>query len=211
MKALTNFMLKSAIAGGTFIGLGLLTAPAQAISISYRFDRNDNGLSTITKTNNNGVTATFSNPSPDSVFYVDDNGLALNALPTNDPFLINQFTLSFDKLVTLESYYITVSVGTGTFSLTNPNGGVNSINNPISQGIYHNFNNPFSLNAGQTSILNASFSSPTAVLVQIEQIRVDYTPTAVPWETDALPVIGSTILFGFGVWAKRKSVKPLEK
>ncbi len=36
-------------------------------------------------------------------------------------------------------------------------------------------------------------------------------PTAVPWETDALPVIGSTILFGFGVWAKRKSVKPLKK
>jgi hypothetical protein len=36
-------------------------------------------------------------------------------------------------------------------------------------------------------------------------------PTAVPWETDALPVIGSTILFGFGVWAKRKSAKSIQK
>lgn len=27
---------------------------------------------------------------------------------------------------------------------------------------------------------------------------------AVPWETDALPVVGSTVLFGLGVWTKRK-------
>jgi hypothetical protein len=28
--------------------------------------------------------------------------------------------------------------------------------------------------------------------------------TAVPWKTDALPVIGSTVLFGLGLWAKNK-------
>ncbi len=28
--------------------------------------------------------------------------------------------------------------------------------------------------------------------------------TAVPWETDALPVIGSTVLFGLGLWGKNK-------
>ena len=33
----------------------------------------------------------------------------------------------------------------------------------------------------------------------------DFTFTqAVPWETDALPIVGSTLLFGCGVWAKRK-------
>jgi hypothetical protein len=32
-------------------------------------------------------------------------------------------------------------------------------------------------------------------------------PTPVPWETDALSVIGSTVLFGFGLWAKSKSAK----
>jgi choice-of-anchor C domain-containing protein len=28
--------------------------------------------------------------------------------------------------------------------------------------------------------------------------------TEVPWETDALPVVGSTVLFGFGLWWKNK-------
>jgi hypothetical protein len=35
--------------------------------------------------------------------------------------------------------------------------------------------------------------------------------TAVPWETDALPVIGSTILFAGGLWARNKFAKPLQK
>ena len=35
--------------------------------------------------------------------------------------------------------------------------------------------------------------------------------TPVPWETDALPVIGSTVLFGLGLWAKQKFAKPLQK
>jgi hypothetical protein len=34
---------------------------------------------------------------------------------------------------------------------------------------------------------------------------------AVPWETDALPVIGSTVLFGLGVWGKRKLVQTKQK
>jgi hypothetical protein len=33
----------------------------------------------------------------------------------------------------------------------------------------------------------------------------------VPWETDALSVIGTTLLFAGGVWKKRKSTKPLDK
>ena len=35
--------------------------------------------------------------------------------------------------------------------------------------------------------------------------------TAVPWETDALPVVGSTILFGFGVWRKSKPSQKRDK
>ncbi|MFM7573712.1 MAG: hypothetical protein ACKO4S_11360, partial [Snowella sp.] len=30
------------------------------------------------------------------------------------------------------------------------------------------------------------------------------SPVAVPWETDALPVVGSTVLFGLGIWGKHK-------
>ena len=37
------------------------------------------------------------------------------------------------------------------------------------------------------------------------------TVTAVPWETDALSVIGVTTLFGFGVWTKRKRKVDLSK
>ena len=38
-----------------------------------------------------------------------------------------------------------------------------------------------------------------------------FTATPVPWETDALPVIGSTVLFGLGLWAKNKFAKTLQK
>jgi hypothetical protein len=34
------------------------------------------------------------------------------------------------------------------------------------------------------------------------EIRATVTP--VPWETDALSVVGTTLLFGFGVWKKNK-------
>ena len=32
----------------------------------------------------------------------------------------------------------------------------------------------------------------------------DISVQAVPWETDTLPLVGSTVLFGFGLWAKNK-------
>jgi hypothetical protein len=34
------------------------------------------------------------------------------------------------------------------------------------------------------------------------EIRAFATP--VPWETDALSVVGTTLLFGFGIWRKNK-------
>jgi hypothetical protein len=71
-----------------------------------------------------------------------------------------------------------------------------------------NFSNQFSLNAGQTSTLNATLSfHPNTGTAFLNSITVQ----AVPWETDALPVVGSTILFGLGVWGKRKFAKPLQK
>jgi hypothetical protein len=32
----------------------------------------------------------------------------------------------------------------------------------------------------------------------------DVSVQAVPWETDTLPLVGSTVLFGVGLWAKKK-------
>jgi hypothetical protein len=37
------------------------------------------------------------------------------------------------------------------------------------------------------------------------------TGVPVPWETDAISVIGSTILFAGGLWARNKFAKPLQK
>jgi hypothetical protein len=37
----------------------------------------------------------------------------------------------------------------------------------------------------------------------LSNISVD-DGTPVPWETDTLPLVGSTVLFGFGLWAKNK-------
>ena len=55
------------------------------------------------------------------------------------------------------------------------------------------------------------FSSPLAIS-NGDIVTNNLAPaTAVPWETDALPVIGSTVLFGAGLWAKRKFAKPLQK
>jgi hypothetical protein len=41
---------------------------------------------------------------------------------------------------------------------------------------------------------------PFALLsgVSVEEVQ------AVPWETDTLPLVGSTVLFGLGLWAKQK-------
>lgn len=40
-----------------------------------------------------------------------------------------------------------------------------------------------------------------------EEFDINLVSVSVPWETDALPVVGSTVLFGLGVWTKRK-LKP---
>jgi hypothetical protein len=207
MKALTNFMLKSAIAGGTFIGLGLLSAPAQAINITYNFDGSFNGQSSVNRTVS-GVTATFSNINGLNVFQSNSDGIYLNA-----PLLAgDRFDISFNQVVKFLSYSVTnnslISVGeTATFALSNPNGTSSTGNDLASVGSF-DLSNQFILNAGQTSTLTASLSAPiSGETALIQSITVE----AVPWETDALPVVGSTILFGFGVWTKRKSAKSLEK
>ena len=42
-------------------------------------------------------------------------------------------------------------------------------------------------------------TGPSTLILSNAQIK------AVPWETDALPVVGTTILFGIGIWKKYKA------
>ena len=188
----------------------MLTAPAQALNITYTFDSSFSAQPSVSQTVS-GLTGTFpGSNSSNNTFAADDNGIYLN----NAGGFGNQFNISFNQAVKFLSYSVTNEVidsgQTATFALSNPNGAGSTGNNLASVGNF-DFSNQFSLNAGQTSTLTASLSDPDNNIAQIQSITVDYTPTAVPWETDALPVVGSTILFGLGLWAKRKSAKSLEK
>jgi hypothetical protein len=212
MKTLTKLILKSAITGGTFIGLGLLSAPAQAINITYTFDSSFSGQSSVNQTVS-GVTGTFSNINGlNGVFQSNFDGIYLNsALGAGNSF---HFSFDKDKEVTLLSYSVTnsslISSGeTATFRLFNSRGPDSTGNNLASVGSF-GLSNPFTMGFGVSSALTATLSlfSDTA---QLQSITVDATPTPVPLETDALSVVGSTILFGFGVWSKRKSAKPIQK
>lgn len=202
-----NLIKKSVMGGVILIGLSLLSQPAQAINIKYSFDSGDDGLSTITKTDSgSGITFTASNPNANGGnFKADNYGLALGTVNTLGNG-ITEFSLSFSQAVSLNSYVIgyVESGGIYPFSLAT------STDNPINVVGTYNFNNPFTLTANQNYTLSTSRSlSLSRGLSQISSITVD--ATAVPWETDALPVIGSTILFGFGLWAKNKFAKPLQK
>jgi hypothetical protein len=67
------------------------------------------------------------------------------------------------------------------------------------------------VNDNVASISKLIFSLPVNGYPQDFGINRLAIATAVPWETDVLSVVGTTILFGFGVWAKSKSTKPIQK
>ena len=62
--------------------------------------------------------------------------------------------------------------------------------------------------AGAEAALIASFNAGTAYYnIHTSNFtggEIRAFATAVPWETDALSVVGTTLLFGFGVWRKNK-------
>ena len=83
---------------------------------------------------------------------------------------------------------------TGITSLNGNNVGVPS-QSPLANLTSLSVTNSYTV----SSLQGSSFSSGTNTI------------TAVPWETDALSVIGVTTLFGFGVWTKRKRKVDLSK
>ena len=64
-----------------------------------------------------------------------------------------------------------------------------------------------------TGALNVVAGDSFAFRIQAEQASssggeyaiTNFNATPVPWETDALPVVGTTLLFGIGIWKKCKS------
>ena len=70
----------------------------------------------------------------------------------------------------------------------------------------------FNFSATPTQFIQMEITSNVSGLNSTDLGEVAFREaTPVPWETDALSFIGTTLLFAGGVWKKRKSVKPLEK
>ena len=90
-----------------------------------------------------------------------------------------------------------------------PNGGYGPLfaYSNITQGIVDSVSVTTQLNGGSGILENVL----TATGYSSSNSYIYATATAVPWETDALPVIGSTILFVGGLWARNKFAKPLQK
>jgi hypothetical protein len=204
-------LIKKSVMGGvvTLMGLSLLSQPAQAINITFSFDSQDNRLSTITKTDaGSGITLTLSNPNGNGGnFYAESAGIGLGT-GNSGAAGISQFSLAFSQAVTLNSYVIGYAAHVEGGVPMNPFSISTSTNNPLDSVGTYNFNNPFTLMTNQNYTLSTVLPGNDALSV-IKSITVDATP--VPWETDALSVIGSTILFAGGLWARNKFAKPLQK
>lgn len=85
----------------------------------------------------------------------------------------------------------------GTFDWDG-NSTANSDNSAIFMGV----------NDNTASISKLVFSIPGSQDFGINRLAIDGVgATAVPWETDALPVVGSVAILGLGLWAKRKFTK----
>jgi len=188
------------------MGLNLLSQPAQALNITYLFGSGDNGLTTVTKSID-GITLTASNFSPTSTTSADIDGLCFAGTGGFCPNLTS-FNLSFSAPVQLISYttgYFSLNTATLTFT----QGANSSVQTSFANGTTTNFTNQFNVAANQPINVISTNLSPSDSSLQISQLTVDSVPF--PWETDALPAIGSTVLFGVGLWTKRKFAKPLQK
>jgi hypothetical protein len=127
----------------------------------------------------------------------DVNALALWAVGSANVSAVRGFSLYADTDAD------TNSLGSllGNFSAVAAVGGNNTIQSQV-----FNFatTNTRYIQMNITSNAGGSFSG-------LNEVAFGGSATAVPWETDALSVIGTTLLFAGGVWKKRKSTKPLDK
>jgi hypothetical protein len=67
--------------------------------------------------------------------------------------------------------------------------------------------NTLQANTNFNLLLTASGQGTLGTNAGIDNLVVNGNLVAVPWETDSLPLIGSTVLFGLGLWGKGKLAK----
>ncbi len=172
------------------MGLSLLSQPAQALDWNFSYTLNDGGVYTGTYVTDG------SSPATDTIYNV--TGISGTIAKGGTTVLISG---------------LGNAIGNNTFKWDGTGIGVSGFGiefNDTNGGQYNltgmDPNDPSYVFTGL-----GIFSSPLAIS-NGDIVTNNLAPaTAVPWETDALPVIGSTVLFGAGLWAKRKFAKPLQK
>ena len=190
------------------MGLNLLSQPAHAISynvtgkladggsVSGSFDYNLNNYTNwnigIAGSSAKVLNVTYDTtssfiPTSGAAGIISDASQLILALNGSDADLSSNY--QFVRLSFASSLTGTLTDNTSLVQGQLPGGGASSGSITSAAG---------SINGTQLNAREAINSVPSSVV-------------AVPWETDALPVIGSTVLFGFGLWAKRKFAKPLQK
>lgn len=196
---LTKLIKKSAMGGIILISLNLLSQPAQALNWNFSYTANNLGGAGFAGTVDAILTTDGTGYNKTTTYYIASisgtaNGSSITGL------LTTQFP---DDTFTPPSNYFNWDGATGIvldlggIGIVNSASQVNNIYYDASTGLSNLYN---SASGGSFSQENGNVSASSL------------TPaTPVPWETDALSVIGSTVLFGFGLWAKQKFAKPLQK
>ncbi|MGK7942707.1 MAG: PEP-CTERM sorting domain-containing protein [Crocosphaera sp.] len=174
-----------------------------AQAVTFTFDGGDFGLSTIVKTVD-GITLTVSNPSPDSIFVADGEGLAV----LGDSFgIIDSFDLTFSSSVQLNSYTVGfIQSLNGNEVMTLSDGTSTSVeNSPFAIGL-RNFNNQFTVAAGQTISVTSNGVDPNEL---IQWSAIEVTPVEEP---TSVPEPGSMLgLLALGGLGAKSAVKKLKK
>ena len=113
-----------------------------------------------------------------------------------------------------QNYTLSLSLGvnntnslySGPISVTASAGSINQIFGYDSSGsgnFWGDFNFNFTASSSSTPISIVGLSTAGGTYIGLDNVSV----TAVPWEIDALPVVGTTLIFAVGVQLKRKKAQ----
>ncbi|MBS9390217.1 MAG: hypothetical protein HEQ33_15545 [Dolichospermum sp. WA123] len=193
MKVFTPPIIAKTLALTSFACLSVMVAaPAQAIT----FSGSTTGAPTWNRPVQNGSNppAALSNmatavPYQVQNFFVDTTG-AYSFLSTTTTY--DNFTFLYQNSFSAASPLTNVIIGNDDYS-NNRTSGFQGVN--LTAGTQYYFVN--------TGYSNNNFGAYNSSITGVGNFTLGDV-AAVPWETDALPVVGSTVLFGAGMWAKRK-------
>ncbi|MDB9438166.1 hypothetical protein PN450_15470 [Dolichospermum lemmermannii CS-548] len=193
MKVFTPPIIAKTLALTGFASLSfMVAAPAQAIN----FTGDTTGAPTWNRPNQNGTNPPAALSGADvpyqvQNFFVDTTG-AYSLLSTAT---YDNFTFLYQNSFSAASPLTNVIIGNHDYSNGSGFDGSGFEGGNLTAGTQYYFVN--------TGFWNDDFGAYASSITGVGNVTLGNV-AAVPWETDALPVVGSTALFGAGMWAKRK-------